>query len=96
MKGWLEIFTSGKLPSFVLAAQNDDMASCARRALFEWASAARPLELDKLRFIGCDGSPAFGQRLVTEGELTATVAVPSVVLTTIGLVAVARRDISGA
>ena len=78
MKGWLEIFTSGKLPSFVLAAQNDDMASGARRALFEWASAARPLELDKLRFIGCDGSPAFGQRLVTEGELTATVAVPSV------------------
>jgi ABC-type sugar transport system substrate-binding protein len=78
MKGWLQIFTRGALPSFVLAAQNDDMASGARRAVFEWASAARPIVLDQLRFIGCDGSPSFGQRLVTEGELTATVAVPAV------------------
>jgi ribose transport system substrate-binding protein len=78
MENWLKIFTNGQLPNFVLAAQNDDMALGARKALFEWASAARPIALDKLRFIGCDGSPAFGQRLVTEGELSATVAVPSV------------------
>lgn len=78
MKGWLEIFTHGQLPNFVLAAQNDDMANGARRALFEWASAARSVPLEKLRFIGCDGIPTFGQRLVTEGELSATVAVPSV------------------
>jgi len=78
MKGWLDIFTRGQLPNFVLAAQNDDMAVGARKALFEWASAARPIALDKLRFMGCDGSPAFGQRMVTEGELAATVAIPSV------------------
>jgi len=78
MRSWLAIFTHGQLPNFILAAQNDDMALGARGALFEWASAARPIALDKLRFLGCDGSPAFGQRLVTEGDLVATVAVPSV------------------
>ncbi len=78
MKSWLQVFTRGSLPSFVLAAQNDDMAIGARKAVFEWASAARPLALDLLRFIGCDGSPGYGQRLVTEGELAATVAVPAV------------------
>jgi len=78
MRSWLDIFTRGQLPSFVVAAQNDDMAIGARKALFEWASAGRPIDLDQLRFIGCDGSPAFGQRMVTEGELTATVCVPAV------------------
>jgi ABC-type sugar transport system substrate-binding protein len=78
MRGWLQIFTRGTLPNFVLTAQNDDMAIGARRAVFEWASAARPIALDQLRFTGCDGSPGFGQRLVAEGELAATVVVPAV------------------
>ena len=78
MTSWLQIFTRGSLPNFVLAAQNDDMAMGARKAVVEWASAARPLALDQIRFTGCDGNPGFGQRLVTEGELTATVAVPAV------------------
>lgn len=78
MKGWLQIFTRGTLPHFVLGAQNDDMAIGARRAVIEWASAARPIALDQLRFSGCDGAPGFGQRLVTEGELAATIAVPAV------------------
>ncbi len=78
MKGWLEIFTRGQLPSFLVAAQNDDMAVGARKALFDWASSGRAIDSDNLRFVGCDGSPAFGQRLVTEGQLTATVAIPSV------------------
>jgi ribose transport system substrate-binding protein len=78
MKSWLEIFTRGSLPHFVVAAQNDDMAVGARKAVFEWASAARSLPLDLPRFTGCDGIPSFGQRLVTEGELAATVAVPAV------------------
>lgn len=78
MNGWLKIFTRGSLPSFVLAAQNDDMAIGARRAVLARATATPPLDLEHLRFIGCDGNPGFGQRLVSEGELTATVTVPAV------------------
>jgi ribose transport system substrate-binding protein len=78
MRGWLKIFINGVIPSFVVAAQNDDMAYGARQALFEWASAGHPLAVDQLRFLGCDGNASFGQRLVSEGELTATVAVPAV------------------
>ncbi len=36
------------------------------------------VKIDSLRIVGWDGLPSFGQRLVTEGQLTATVFVPPV------------------
>jgi ABC-type sugar transport system substrate-binding protein len=61
----------------VIVAQNDEMALGVRQALrdFEsqrgWPIAAAPI-------IGCDGAETFGQRLVREGRLKATVIMPPV------------------
>ena len=59
----------------VFVAQNDEMALGVRQALrdFEsqrgWPIAAAPI-------LGCDGAESFGQRLVREGRLKATVIMP--------------------
>ncbi len=76
MRDWIRIFPRGKLPRFVVGAQNDSMASGARRALLEWARSEE--KMATIFLTGCDGTPAFGQRLVKEGKLTATVVIPSV------------------
>jgi ABC-type sugar transport system substrate-binding protein len=75
MTSWLQTFTSGNVPSFVVCAQNDDMALGARNAIIESKMAAA---IQSPRIIGCDGLPSFGQRLVTERKLIATVYVPPV------------------
>jgi len=78
MKTWLSTFPAYKIPQFVIAAQNDSMAVGAREAFATWAAASgQPLRPDLIA-LGCDGSPGFGQRLVTSGELRATVIVPPV------------------
>ena len=69
MEEWTRIFKKGGLPRFIVGAQNDAMAMGARSVLEKHASKS-------IRFCGCDGSPAYGQRLVNEGKLTATVIVP--------------------
>jgi ABC-type sugar transport system substrate-binding protein len=76
MGDWIHIFPRGKLPRFVVGAQNDSMASGARRALLQWAETED--KMASISLTGCDGTPAFGQRLVKEGKLTATVVIPSV------------------
>ena len=75
MTSWLQTFASGKIPNFVVCAQNDDMALGARKAVIDCknASSAR-----SPRIVGCDGLSSFGQRLVTEGQFIATVFVPPV------------------
>jgi hypothetical protein len=58
--------------------QNDNMAMGAREAVeqsFEAAGKAVPADL---RVLGCDGSVAFGARLVIQGKLSATIVVPPV------------------
>jgi ABC-type sugar transport system substrate-binding protein len=77
MQEWLKVFHSGKLPEFLVGAQNDNMALGARQALLDWAKAGHGAA-EQVRFAGVDGLPAHGQRLVTEGQLAATVVVPSV------------------
>lgn len=59
-----------QMPAAIVCAQNDDMAMGAQQAL---QAAALP----NVPVIGCDGSPDYGQRLVREGRLLATVEVPS-------------------
>ncbi|HEY4102511.1 MAG TPA: substrate-binding domain-containing protein [Polyangiaceae bacterium] len=77
MRDWLRIFQRGKFPEFLVGAQNDSMAVGARSALFEWAT-ANQRSIEHIKFTGCDGLAAHGQRLVSDGALAATVIVPSV------------------
>jgi len=75
-KRWLAGFPRSQRPSLVIVAQNDNMALGAREAVDASSDGAR--KAADLRVIGCDGSSAFGQRLVIQGELSATIIVPPV------------------
>jgi ABC-type sugar transport system substrate-binding protein len=76
MREWMRIFRRRELPKFIVGAHNDEMAMGARKAL-ESAAQSRPdLSAAAIRCCGCDGSPKYGQRLVTEGRLTSTVIMP--------------------
>ncbi|HWZ88018.1 MAG TPA: substrate-binding domain-containing protein [Polyangiaceae bacterium] len=77
MREWIQVFNRGSFPEFIVGAQSDNMAVGARLALLEWA-AANQRAVENVRFTGCDGLAAQGQRLVSEGVLAATVVVPSV------------------
>jgi ribose transport system substrate-binding protein len=67
---WLRLKTAEAFRPDVVACQNDSMAVGARKALVEhhpeWGSRA---------FLGCDGLPEGGQRMVARGELAATVVI---------------------
>ena len=69
---WLRLKTAGAFTPDIVACQNDSMAVGARKALREhhpdWGS---------LPFLGCDGLPDGGQRMVAEGALAGTVVTPS-------------------
>lgn len=76
MKEWLRSSPLRSTSRFVVAAQNDAMAMGAKKALGEVARGRPGFDVEGLRVCGCDGSPGYGQRLVTEGKLTSTVVVP--------------------
>lgn len=79
MDSWLSTFSGNALPKFVIVGQNDSMAIGARRAVLSWALAKKGRMVSSaFHALGCDGSPRFGARLVTTGELSATVVIPSV------------------
>jgi ABC-type sugar transport system substrate-binding protein len=59
----------------VFVAHNDEMALGTRQALRD-ASSTKNIALAADRITGCDGSQTFGQRLVREGRLKATVIMP--------------------
>jgi ABC-type sugar transport system substrate-binding protein len=73
---WLAGFPKSQRRSFVIVAQNDNMAMGAREAVEASLDASN--RGTELRVIGCDGSFSFGQRLVSQGKLSATVVVPPV------------------
>jgi ABC-type sugar transport system substrate-binding protein len=66
-----------KTPVDAIAAQNDSMAYGARLALVEAAAETRDPTLARVPILGCDGTPAYGRRLVAEKTLSATVIIPS-------------------
>jgi ABC-type sugar transport system substrate-binding protein len=72
VSSWLRLKTAEAFRPDVVACQNDSMAQGARQALRrhhpDWQS---------LPFLGCDGLPDGGQRMVARGELAATVVTPS-------------------
>jgi ABC-type sugar transport system substrate-binding protein len=70
---WLRFKLWERMPLQAVAAQDDVMAKGAHDAI-------RAMPGDPMRgmkFLGIDGVPEYGQRLVREGCLTATVVMPS-------------------
>jgi serine/threonine protein kinase/ABC-type sugar transport system substrate-binding protein len=76
MLDWARVFQKRPLPRFIVGAQNDAMAMGARDAV-QTLAVERGSSADAVSFCGCDGSPSYGQRLVTEGKLAATVILPA-------------------
>jgi ABC-type sugar transport system substrate-binding protein len=69
---WLRLKTTEDVQVDAVVSQNDSMAQGARAAI-------RGLRSDwtRLPFIGCDGLPEGGRRMVASGELAATVIKPT-------------------
>jgi ABC-type sugar transport system substrate-binding protein len=76
MRDWLRASPLVTVSRFVVTAQNDAMAMGARNVIGEVAGGRPGFDVEGFRVCGCDGSPNYGQRLVTEGKLTSTVIVP--------------------
>jgi len=72
VSSWLRLKTTETFRPDLVAAQNDSLAVGARKAL-----EVQRREWSGLPFLGCDGLPEGGQRLVAEGRLAATVVTPS-------------------
>jgi len=68
---WLRLKSNEAFRPDVVVSQNDSMAAGARRAL-----ASGRKEWTALPFLGCDGLPAGGQKMVAERRLAATVVTP--------------------
>lgn len=79
---WLRLKTSDSRRPTVIVAQSDAMAVGARKA----AGAHHP-DWFSVPVLGCDGLPAFGQRLVSARQLAATVVVPATAGTAVDLLA---------
>jgi ABC-type sugar transport system substrate-binding protein len=76
MNDWLQVFRWRDFPKFVVGGQNDTMTMGARGALMEAVRTRPEASLRQVVFTGCDGTPRYGQRLVLEGTLRATVIMP--------------------
>jgi ABC-type sugar transport system substrate-binding protein len=72
---WAADLAAGADLPGMFVAHNDEMALGVRQALRDAAS-QKDLPLAAAYITGCDGSQTFGQRLVREGRLKATVIMP--------------------
>jgi ABC-type sugar transport system substrate-binding protein len=73
---WLRVALPAGMRLDLVAGQNDLIASGATAALSAAAAETGQRHLVSLPVVGCDGTPRFGQRLVREGKLAATVVLP--------------------
>ena len=74
---WYRVAKSGDPVVPVVAAGNDELAIGARRACEALPNAAHREALLRSRFLGVDACPTFGQRLVAEKQLHASVLTPA-------------------
>jgi len=75
VEGWAnKVSTDDEMPG-MFVAHNDEMALGIRQALRD-AVSKRGLPFADACITGCDGSQTFGQRLVREGRIKATVIMP--------------------
>jgi ribose transport system substrate-binding protein len=69
---WLRLKSTEAFRPDIVACQNDSMAAGARRAI-----SAQRAEWAGVPFLGCDGLPDGGEKMVAQGRLLATVTTPS-------------------
>jgi ribose transport system substrate-binding protein len=74
VRQWLRLGTSKGVRIDLVAGQDDSMARGARRAIE--AAQAGVAHWGEIPFLGIDGVPDVGQKLVQTGRLTATVVMP--------------------
>lgn len=74
---WYRVAKAGDPVVPVVAAGNDELAIGARRACEALANASHREALLRARFLGVDACPTFGQRLVTEKQLHASILTPA-------------------
>ena len=91
VKSWLALSTSREMNIALIACQNDDMASGARRVFEELTNTAERDRWMQLPITGCDGVPKAGQNWVRQGRLAATVTTPPLVGKAIEVLAEARK-----
>jgi ABC-type sugar transport system substrate-binding protein len=72
---WLHLRTTEGQTVDLVACQDDSMATGARRAFREAPELTK--RWGEIPFLGIDGLPATGQRMVADGRLTATIVMPS-------------------
>ncbi len=87
---WLRIALRARRSLDLIVCQTDALAIGARRALRAVAAELGRAGLS-VPVVGCDGTPGEGQALVAAGELAATVVLPRVAATAIGLLASATE-----
>lgn len=78
VSSWMLLSTSQKTPIDMIAAQNDDMAMGARKAIQEHSNVAVREKWLSLPFTGVDGLPNTGQEYVRRRLLAATVITPAI------------------
>lgn len=78
VSSWMLLSTAQKTPIDMIAAQNDDMAMGARKAIQEHSDVAVREKWLCLPFTGVDGLPNTGQEYVRRGLLAATVVTPAI------------------
>ena len=76
LRSWIQTVEAADLPKCLVGAQNDNMAVGAKQALASEAEARGQPAIARVHVTGCDGLPGFGQRLVRERTLAATVVIP--------------------
>jgi ABC-type sugar transport system substrate-binding protein len=74
---FLRIVMAGTSRLDLVGCQNDAMALGALSALKSVAQYLKRPQIAEVPLTGCDGVPTFGQELVKQGKLAATVIVPS-------------------
>lgn len=80
--GWLRLKTTESARVNLVASQNDTMAVGARKVIL-----AQRKEWSQIPFLGCDGLPEGGQKLVDDRQLTATIVNPTTAGPAVELVA---------
>ncbi|MGD8895951.1 MAG: substrate-binding domain-containing protein [Acidobacteriota bacterium] len=74
---WYRVAKAGDPVLPVVAGGNDELALGARRACEALGDAEHRRALLEAKFLGVDGCPTFGEKLVAEGILSASIVTPA-------------------
>jgi len=74
---WYRVAKAGDPVLQVVAGGNDELALGARRACEALGDVEHRRALAEAKFLGVDGCPTFGEKLVAEGTLSASIVTPA-------------------